>query len=296
MKVFKENITYTSNIMVVKEERFDFNEFPFHYHAEFELIYIMQGSGQRFVGDSIADFQCGLYLFGPNLPHTFYNKHLSKGREIHQIVIQFDEHFLGKGFFDRPPFRSIRTFLDNAARGYLFGKEITKEVGPQLIDMTRMNESGAIAGLLNLLNKLSGTTDFEYISSPGYKIKPHQIETERMSAVYDYIIHQYREPITLKTIAAVACMSPEAFCRYFKKYTRKTFSTFLLELRIGNACRLLQEDKMSIRQIKAHCGFNNLSYFNRQFKLLVQKTPIEYRELYTEGAMAFQAAHKRMIV
>lgn len=296
MKVFKENITYTSNIMVVKEERFDFNEFPFHYHAEFELIYIMQGSGQRFVGDSIANFQGGLYLFGPNLPHTFYNKHLSKGREIHQIVIQFDEHFLGKGFFDRPPFRSIRTFLDNAARGYLFGREITKEVGPQLIDLTHMNEPGAIAGLLNLLNKLSGTTDFEYISSPGYKIKPHQIETERMSAVYAYIIHHYREPITLKTIAAVACMTPEAFCRYFKKYTRKTFSTFLLELRIGNACRLLQEDKMSIRQIKAHCGFNNLSYFNRQFKLLVQKTPIEYRELYTEGAMAFQTAHKRMIV
>ena len=215
---------------------------------------------------------------------------------MHQIVIQFDENFLGKGFFDRPPFRSIRAYLDNAYRGYLFGKEITKVVGQQLIDMTVMNEAGAIACLLNLLNSLSASTDFEYISSRGYRVRPRQIETEPMSAVYHYITHHYREQITLKTIAGVASMTPEAFCRYFKKYTRKTFSTFLLELRIGNACRLLQEDKMSIRQIKAHCGFNNISHFNRQFKILLQKTPAEYRELYAEGAMARQETHNRIIV
>ena len=286
MKVFKENIPYTSNIMVVKEERFEFNEFPFHYHPEFELIYIMEGAGQRFVGDSIADFHHGeLYFFGANLPHTFYNKHLPDGRKIHQIVIQFDEGFLGKGFFDKLPFRAIRTFLSNAARGYLFGEAITTTIGQRLIRMTRMDEAAAIAELLHLLHILSASPDLKYISGPGYKIKPHSIETERMSAVYDHIIHHYKEPITLKAIADVACMSQEAFCRYFKKYTRKTFSAFLLELRIGNACRLLQEDKMSIQQIRAYCGFNNLSYFNRKFKVLVQKTPTEYREMYVEGAI-----------
>jgi len=293
MKLYKENITYASSTVVVKEEYFSFNDFPFHYHPEFELILILKGSGQRFVGDNIAEFKSGeLYFFGANLPHTFYNKHLPADRDIHQIVIQFDESFLGRGFFDRDCFKQIKTFLENARRGYCFSAKLTQQVSRKITRMVQLNEAEVLIELLSLLNQLSGTAGFSFIASAGYQVNANSKDPERMAGVYDYIFRHFNEDISLNQVASVACLSPEAFCRYFKKHTRKKFSEFLVEVRIGHACKLLQENRLGIHQISIQCGFNNISYFNRKFKLITQKTPVEYRSAFVQKS--FDRIHAEM--
>jgi len=291
MKLYKENIKYLSGDIVVKEEYFGFNDFPFHYHPELELILILKGSGQRFVGDNIAEFNSGeLYLFGANLPHTFYNKHLATSRDIHQVVVQFDEHFLGKGFFEKPAFKLIKSLLENAKRGYCFSKDTVQLVYQKIKRLVQLDEPEMIIELLAILDVLSKSVDYQFIASAGYNIKVNGKDSERMIAVYDYIFNHFNEDISLNKAASVACLSPEAFCRYFKKHTRKKFSEFLIEVRIGNACKLLQENKMSVQQISVDCGFNNISYFNRKFKTITQKTPAEYRSAFVKKSFDIQDA------
>ncbi|MEC5144846.1 AraC family transcriptional regulator [Chitinophaga sp. 212800010-3] len=279
MKLYRENIIHSPNILVVKEERFTVNEFPLHYHPEYELILILSGSGKRFVGDNISEFSSGdLCFFGPNLPHTYSNKHLTGNRNIHQIVIQFNEEFLGKGFFDRPPFKQIRMLLDQSVRGYRFSGHTLKTVSGMIQLLLQLDEAATIIQLLSILYTLSLSTEFKLLSSRGFSSKLDHAESERMGAVLDYILKNFREDITLNKIASIACMSPEAFCRYFKKYTRKTFSAFLTEVRIGHACKLLQQQNIVVNQVSLQSGFNSISYFNRKFKSMMKKTPLEYQK------------------
>ncbi|WP_089804042.1 helix-turn-helix domain-containing protein [Chitinophaga sp. YR627] len=286
MKLYRENIIPSSNILVVKEEHFTVNEFPLHFHPEYELILILNGSGKRFVGDNIAEFSSGdLCFFGPNLPHTYSNKHIAGPRDIHQIVVQFNEDFLGKGFFDKAPFKPIRALLDKAIRGFTFTGETLQEVTRMLRAMVQMDETAIVIQLLSVLHTLAKSAEFELLSSRGFSSKSDHAESERMGRVLDYILRNFKEEIPLNDIASVACLSPEAFCRYFKKYTRKTFSEFLIEVRIGHACKLLQQQLLGVNQISLQSGFNNISYFNRKFKSMTKKTPVEYQKMFAAGRL-----------
>jgi AraC-like DNA-binding protein len=73
-------------------------------------------------------------------------------------------------------------------------------------------------------------------------------------------------------------MSTTAFCRYFKTHTRKTYIEFLNEIRINNACMMLQKEDAAVTEVCYQVGFNNLSNFNRAFKKIMKQTPMEYRE------------------
>jgi AraC-like DNA-binding protein len=296
MKLYKENILPSPNILVVKEEHFTVNEFPLHYHPEYELILILQGAGKRFVGDNISEFTSGdLCLFGPNLPHTYSNKHLADNRDIHQIVIQFNENFLGRGFFDSPPFRQIKTLLDQSVRGYTFGGQTLQLVSGMIRSLLQLDEAAVIIQLLSVLHTLSRSSEYTLLSSRGFGSETDHAASERMGRVFDYIHQHFQEEISLDDIASVACLSPEAFCRYFKKYTRKTFSEFLVEVRIGHACKLLQQHILGVNQVSIQSGFNNISYFNRKFKSMIGKTPVEYQRAFS-GSFAAATRSTDLIV
>jgi AraC-like DNA-binding protein len=284
MKLYRESIIPSSNILVVKEEHFTISEFPLHHHPEYELLLILSGSGKRFVGDNISGFSAGdLCLFGPDLPHTYNNKHLSENRDIHQIVIQFNEDFLGRDFFDKPPFKLIRALLDQSVRGYTFTGHTLTKVTSMIKSLLKLDETEVIIQLLAILDILSKSSEFELLSSRGFSSQRDHVESERMGKVLDHILRNFSEEITLNEISSIACLSPEAFCRYFKKYTRKTFSEFLIEIRIGHACKLLQQHTLDVNQVSIQCGFNNISYFNRKFKSMTQKTPVEYKKAFSTG-------------
>ena len=279
MRIFREHIVSPDNLLVIKEESFEFNDFPFHFHPEYEIILILESNGQRFVGDSITDFSAvDLCMFGSDLPHKFYSKGLSSKDAVSQIVIQFHENFLGMGFFDRRPFQKIKELLQRSSRGICFTGATRQDLTDRIRELPSKTSAAAVIEVLHMLHLLSLSNEFSLLSSPGFTDNTSSDDSTRMTRVYDYILQNFKRDLTLDEVAAVAFLSPSAFCRYFKKFTRKTLSEFLIDFRIGYACKLLQSNNLGISQVSAEAGFNNVSYFNRKFKAIKGKTPMEYQK------------------
>lgn len=254
---------------------------PWHYHPELELILCIKGKGTNFVGNDIRSMEEGeILLLGTNLPHTrqrdriFYKCHPEETPE--SIVVQFDEDFLGKGFFETPEFLHVKELKDRAARGIKFTGKTTAKVHEKLAEMIRSDKTQRLIGLLGILDLLARSEEYEYLNGTGYVSDAHLKNSQKINRVYEYTITNFRKPVELVEIASLTNLSVSAFCRYFKTRTRKTYVQYLTEVRIGYACRLLGEGQFDIGQVAYESGFNNLSNFNKQFKKLMQTTPREY--------------------
>ncbi|SEO34583.1 AraC-type DNA-binding protein [Mucilaginibacter gossypiicola] len=284
MKFFQEKILPGDRLFVVKEETFPYNDFPLHTHTEYEIILVMKSRGTRYVGDHIADFFPGdLCLFGPNLPHTFYNKHMPADREVHQVVIQFDENCLGAGFFEKPQFAAIKDLLQRAGHGLTFTGPVRDLAEQKIKAMVNVDEAEAVAGLISVLGLLARSTEYEVLSVQKQITASAQKDTARMNVIYHYLLDNFRSDIELEDIAAMANLTVPAFCRYFKQHTRKTLSEFVNDLRIGYACSLLQQKELSVLQVCFESGFNNISYFNRRFKKQTGVPPLSYQKNNIRG-------------
>ncbi len=239
----------------------------------------MKSSGKRYVGDSIATFSPGdLCLFGPDVPHTFYNKHQPADREVHQIVVQFHEHCLGEGFFDRPQFSNIKALFERSLYGISFSGPERDAVEQKLKHMVAADDTEATASLISILGVLSRAANYQLLSRQKKMGSSIQRDTERMNRIYHYLLDNFRHDVSLEQIAAVANLSTAAFCRYFKQHTRKTLSEFVNELRISHACQLLKKKELSVLQVCYESGFNNISYFNRQFKQQMAVSPLQFQK------------------
>jgi AraC-like DNA-binding protein len=154
------------------------------------------------------------------------------------------------------------------------------EVSTLAHKLLKATGSERIILLLDILNRIAHSRNTRTVCNKGLIFENNPVESERLNNIYQYILKNYTRNISLVEIARVAHMSPNAFCRYFKSRIKKTFSTLLMEVRIGNACRLLAETERSISDIAYNCGYNNLSNFNRHFKALTGKTPQQHRKYY----------------
>lgn len=135
--------------------------------------------------------------------------------------------------------------------------------------------------LMEALSAIGSCSNLTYLSSIGFKQDLVEAENDRINTIYDYSIRNFRNKIQLEEIAAMANISPNSFCRYFKSRTRKTFSQFLIELRVGHACKLLIENNLSIKQICYESGFNNFTSFHKYFKMITGKSPLTYQKEFT---------------
>ncbi len=308
----------------LSEPHFDPN---WHFHPHYQLFLVEEGTGTRFIGDSIKPFGPGdLVFLGPNLPHLWRSDqaYFAKSHrvvttefdrsEIHSsvsrvptplmakgIVVYFSEHFLGEHFFAKQEMTALRHLLDHARQGLEWTGPSRDRAEAGLKDLVSQPVGfERILSLLMLLNDLSHTTDYRFLTSPGYSntMKPAEpaetrpgstLETERpdrayrrMQSIHDYVLSHFPEDISLDTVADLAGMTAPAFCRYFKTHANKTFTCFVSEVRIGHACKLLTSGTMSITQISFDSGFRTLSNFNRQFKDITGQTPSGYVRTYRQ--------------
>lgn len=271
--------------MKVQESYF----FPsWHFHPEYEIMLVVEGTGMRFVGDSMERFEAGdLVFFGSNIPHlyrsdaAYYEK--AHGLESKAIVVYFKENFLGQSFWDIPDVLAIKKLLSLSTRGIKFKGNSRKELKKQIqkLDETRDGIERLIA-LLTILKTMSGTKEYDLLSSNAFTRYVEEEDCVRINRVYQYIMDNYTENPSLQQVSEVANMSTTAFCRYFKSRTNKTYTQFLNEIKIGNACKLLVDDKQSISQICFEIGFNNFTHFNSQFKKIMGLTPREYQHRHIQ--------------
>ncbi len=256
----------------------------FHFHPEYELVLILKSEGKRFVGDSIANFYPGdLVLVGSNVPHWYRNDAVYyEGRDeikAESIVIQFSKDFLGDAFLNKPETIKIREILNKSAFGLVINGTTKYKLTKMIVEMLEMSSMEKIIHLLSILNILSNSTDTATLTNDVSKNIDSK-NSVRLNKIYEYVLSNYTGQITVNEVAQIINMSTAAFSRYFKKRTGKTFSFFLNEVRISHACKLLLEDELTVTQICFTSGYNNVSYFNRQFKSIKNQTPQEFRNAF----------------
>lgn len=272
-----------SNSFTVREDvGFDANK-RWHYHPEIEFIYIKKGEGTHFIGDSIKRFKAGdIYLIGSQLPHFFkYDDACLKADgddAVHVSVTQFGENFWGEKFLQLPENTNVRALLEKARRGFTVPADVSDKVAGILNELNHSVGLERIILLLNLLNILSHSKGMKQLSSMAFNHDASESEDERINAIYEYSFANYKRKIELNEIAGVAKISPNSFCRYFKLKTKKTYSQFITEIRVGHACKLLIENKYFIKHICYESGFNNFASFNKYFKLTTGKSPLNYQK------------------
>jgi YesN/AraC family two-component response regulator len=256
-----------------------------HYHPEVELVYIIKGSGRQFIGDNIHHFKPGdMILLGTNLPHLWRSdeKFLKKNSKlkVEAIVIHFMLDCFGEHFFDLPENKELVRLFDRAQQAVRIKNNTRKIVFELMQRLLIAKNSERIILLLQILQIIAHSRQTKLVCSKGLQFHYNPTETDRLNNIYQYILKNFSKEITLDQIAKVAHISPHSFCRYFKSRIKKTFSRFLIEVRIGHACKLLAETNKSVADICYESGYNNFSNFNRHFKSITQKTPLEHRKDY----------------
>lgn len=247
-----------------------------HYHPEIELVYVNGGSGKRQIGSHLSYYTDGdLILIGSNLPHCGFTNE-ETGNTI-ETVIQMKPDFLGEGFFGIVEMKKVKNLLQQARIGIAFEKETKNRVGSQIELMQKMNPLDRLLSFLKILNDLAHSKDSIFLNADGFSIVTQMQDNDKINLVFNYVKNHYFEPIALEQVADLVSMTVPSFCRFFKKITNKTFTTFVNEYRLVHACKLLAEKPISITEICFESGFNNFSHFNKLFKEYTGKSASQYR-------------------
>ena len=257
--------------------------YPWHFHPEFELLYVIDGSGTSFVADSIEEFQSGdLAFIGSNLPHFWRSdeKYLNSGGDlkIKYIVIQFPDDFLKDEIVNYPEYHLIGELLERASQGIRFSTDFTKKISKKLVRMSKLSGFERIIALQEMLQILAKTKNYKLLAGELYHHESQSFSNFRLTKIIQFLNTNYQHKIELSKVADIANLHPAAFCRFFKEKTGKSLSEYVNDMRIGYACRLLIEGSLSVSQISFESGFNNLSNFNRTFKKNTGFTPTRYFE------------------
>ena len=250
----------------------------YHYHPEYELTLIICGSGNRLFGTSLEHYETGdLVLAGGNLPHHYASTRTNNKPNFTMArVIKFSDACLGKGFFDIKDMAPVKKLLEASGNGLAFPMETANKVKGKIAALFKASGPRRIILFLDILNDLA-YSERHPLSTETCRVVPSELETARMDRALAYINENIGQKLTLGQVSRAVGLAPAVFSRFFSKVTRKTFSRYVLELRISNASNLLLETSMSVSEICYNSGFNNLSNFNRLFKKVKQTSPRKFR-------------------
>ena len=247
-----------------------------HYHPEYEIVYIPFGSGKRHIGQHVSRYENGQLLFiGPNIPHL----NLSHGVEhqFEEVVVQMREDFLGNDFLQKPELLAVRRLFDRAKLGLSFGNDSKQKIGKWLMQMPEQDPFDRMMTLLRIFQYLANANDVERLHADGVRFDLNPREQERIASVYQFVEKHFALPIDVADVADVVNLTVPAFCRYFRRMTHMTFTEFVNEYRVNQAQRLLHSSR-TVADVGFAVGFNNLSHFNKTFKAVTGQTPSAYRD------------------
>ncbi len=255
------------------------------YHPEYEIIYIKKSSGFCMIGDYMGNFQNGdILILGPDIPH--FLQHDQRYIETNDeragvaIVILFRKEILEQALFAFPEAKEIFDLLSLAKRGLKIRAKSRKDILLTMEEMLCCNPGRRMVDFFEVLQTLSEIHQYELLVSNGYSYISNGIDDNRINKVIEYTLNHFDNDISIENVAALINMTKYSFCRFFKEITRKTYIEFLVEVRIGKACRLLIEENMHISEVCYSCGYNSISHFNHQFKEIKGISPLEFKNKY----------------
>ena len=281
--VFESLSSFKHQSFLVKKFGEECFSAPYHFHPEYELTFILSGSGKRYVGTNMADFYAGDFvLLGSNMPHCWKTEETIKEENSGSVVVQFKKEFLGNDFFDTPEMTAVLQMLQKSSNGLHFAgnREVYKKKMLQLYE--EKNSFKRIVLFLDLLHELSLTKSYQLLEKQQRQATFSPAEQERIHVALAYIVEHFKNEVSLAKAAAAVNMAPQSFCKYFKKLTRKTFMEAVTDYRIDYAAQQLIHTNHSISQIGFDSGFNDISNFHKTFKARMQLSPLSYRNTFLQ--------------
>ena len=258
------------------------HRFMWHYHPEYEVVYIDQASGTRHVGDHISRYEgSDLVFIGPNVPHLNFDYGVTT--DYRKVVVQLTPEFVGNALRDRPEFAGIAELFERARAGLSFHGRTKASVGRQLTRLAKLPPFDRLMLLLRIFQRLAESD--EYTSLGGVALSgvhdPHD-DQQRLARVTRLVSEYYVRRIELREAADVASLSEAAFCRFFKRMTRLTFTEFVNQYRVHEAQRELLTDH-SVSEAAFACGFESAAYFNRVFRRITGENPLAFKQRHRPG-------------
>jgi AraC-like DNA-binding protein len=254
--------------------------FYWHFHPEYEIVYVEAANGVRHVGDHISRYEeSDLVFIGPNIPHLNFDYGVQTKCE--QVVVQMKEDFLGKDFFGLPETTAIQQLFEKAKSGIAFYGETKRQASEKLKLLSSLSHFNQLIELLRIFQILSSSAEFIQLKERPIANASLFKEQQRMQRIYHFIETNYYTRIDVNKLAQLTHLTTPAFCRYFKKATHLTFTDFLNQYRINQAKKLLLHDK-NVTEACYASGFENLSHFNKTFKKLTGENPSAFKRKYTQ--------------
>ncbi|MCG2792989.1 MAG: AraC family transcriptional regulator [Weeksellaceae bacterium] len=245
----------------------------YHYHPEIELVCVISGNGSRHVGYHKSNYTDGdLVLIGSHIPHSGFGVNSVDPHE--EIVLQFKEKIVS---FPKEveEMASLERLIAKAQFGIMFGSKVKRKILPQLYKILETENSKRYFILLNILFELAETKDYVLLNK---EVMPHSViskNKERLQSIFTFVEKNYDKDIDIHEMASLANLTLPAFCSFFKKTTKLTFTDFINQYRIHKACNLMVQGK-SVSESCYETGYNSISYFSRTFKKYMGKTPTEF--------------------
>ena len=255
-----------------------------HYHNNFEISFIIEGSGKRIVADSIEDFQPGDMVFiGQNLPHVWIaDKEMGviSNRNLELVFLQFTSEVLSSQLFILPEFKYISKAISFSERGVQIIGETLNEVSGLLLQMPYLKGFERMLHFLKILDLIGRSNSLINLASKDYLTARFSTGNKRIATIHEYLMLNYREEVDLKCLANLVNMAEGSLCRFFKQHMGTTIFEYLNKLKVEFACKLLMDPDLDILEVCLDSGYNNLSHFNKQFRKTTGVTPSEYRKKF----------------
>jgi AraC-like DNA-binding protein len=259
----------------------NFDECTWHYHNNYEISFITEGSGKRIVADSMEEFQPGdLVFIGKNIPHVWIadkNTTALTQRKLEMVYLQFTDDVLNPGILLLPEFKNIANALLLSERGIRIKDNTLNEVSNLMLQLPYLNNFDRMIVFLELMNIIGGSKSYTLLASNDYINKRFSTKNKRIEAIHQYLMNNYHQEVDLAAIADMVNMAEGSVCRFFKSQMGLTIFEYLNKLKVDFAKQLLMDKNLSIAEVAGDSGFNNLSHFNKQFKKVTNLQPTEYR-------------------
>lgn len=255
-----------------------------HYHNNFEISFITEGTGKRIVADSIEEFQPGdLVFIGGNLPHVWIadkEQKIFSDRSLEMVYLQFSSNIFFPQLLALPEFKQVKRALEMSERGIQIVGTTLNEVSEIMLQLPYLKNFDRMNNFFRLLDIIGNSDSNIKLASEEYMRKQFKPANRRIALVHDYLMNHYREEIDLKQLAELVHMAEGSLCRFFKMNVGSSVFEYLNRIKVELACKLLMDPDMVIIDVCLDSGFNNLSHFNKQFRKNTGVTPSEYRKRF----------------
>lgn len=260
---------------------------PYHFHSEIEILLVTESYGTLYVGDGLRRFRPGdVALIGSEVPH-WWNSHEDfyqdeSPQRAKGVCLQFQPDRFFPNLFATSEGQELSGLFRRATRGLWFTGNTRRELGKILPELEQLTGMARLLRFLEVLHLMNRTKEVKSLCTVDYRpVRMSNQDQDRLNKVFDYVTRHYADALRLEDVASLVNLTPPSFSRLFKVRTNKPFSRFLNEVRISKACERLIDGRENVSEIAFHCGFNQLSNFNRQFKAIKGVTPREFRARYT---------------